>query len=68
VPQRRRYNPAVALVGLVAMMLGAVIVVTIFALESDWTASGSYVALGATTTFVGWLVQRIFGRRGHRHR
>ena len=50
------------------MLIGAVIVVSIFYLELDIGQNQTYIILGASMTVIGWLLQRQFGRKSSRRK
>lgn len=62
---RRRYNPYVATLGFILMLLGAVIILIIFAMEADLARYFDAVVAGVAMTIVGWILQILYGRRRH---
>lgn len=50
------------------MLIGAVIVVSIFYLELDVGRNMSYIVLGAAMTVIGWLLQLQFGKKSSRRK
>ena len=62
---RKRYNPYVATLGFILMLLGAVIILIMFVMEVDLDKHFNSAVIGVAMTVVGWILQILYGRRRH---
>ncbi len=60
---RRRYNPYMAVIGFIMMLIGATIVLVLFVLKQDVNLYINWIVIGVAMAFVGWVLQIVFGKR-----